>query len=121
MKRKKRGKEEQPKIGHLHLRSLWLKLGVIFAIISFLIAIPLLLLSFGISSPEFLIYIANIIYFPVMYLFIKLIYVPLYTLGFGLSAKTLFWSILVFGVLLYFVLGAVIGLIIKKIKTRRDK
>jgi len=122
MKRKKRGKEEVKLIAeHMHIRSIWLKFAVIFAVIAFLAAIPLLLLSFGISSPEFLISISNIIYFPVMSLFIRIIYIPLYAVGIGLSAKTIFLSILAFGILLYFAFGALIGWIIKKIKHLRNK
>lgn len=120
MKKKKRGINEV-KLKSKPAWSLWIKLGITFAVMAVLTAFPILLLTFKINSPDFLILISNIVYFPVMYLFVNTLYVPLYALGFGMSAKALFFSVFVFGVLLYFLVGVLIGWIIGKIKNKISK
>ena len=99
--------------------SAWLKGGIIGAVVGLLIALPTVLLNIKVNTPEFLLGISNYIYLPVVWCFYNCIFIPLTKLGVNFTMTGLLYAILVFGIVFYFLIGALIGWLTKKIIEKR--
>lgn len=119
-KKEKTIKKESKRIFWANLPA-WLKGGIIGAIIGIISAIPIILLMFNITSPKIIILTANYIYLPVIWCFVKLIFLPLAKVGITLSANVALFSILIFGAVFYFLICAALVWLVKKIIQKRKE
>jgi hypothetical protein len=101
--------------------SAWLKGGVIGALFGLIAGLPVILLTLKINVYQWILVIANYIYLPVLWSFIKLIFVPLSKAGIILSNMIAFTALIIFGIIFYFVFGALIGWLVKKIIEKRKE
>jgi len=95
----------------------WLIGGLVGFALSFFAALVFILVTFKATFPASILWIANMIYAPASYTLLKIY--PVFTqLGISFSIKSLFFTVIVFGLVFYSLLGALVGWLIKIISNK---